>query len=519
MFAYVRPRRSIAHSFGRNCSRALCACVVGLWLLPGPAAAQTIPAAGATADAGTDNGDSTAPGSPERPPDAAPAPAPQPSVPAGGQAAGAQAAATAPATDSIVLANGRVRIGTVFYGDWAFYSQTGFGPQFVTQTNFPGPGNDHFNSFDVHRTYLNFFFSPTDHVTFRLTPNLFREIGQTTADKLGQVAAMGSTADGNLSMRIKYAFIEFNNFAGASSPYKGTTVRFGSQYNPFIDWEEVLYDYRFVNLVPWNYLSLSSSQVGVSLNGPILSNGKQYIDYQIGVFNDVNFHQFEQSEQKQFMARVSYYPLGAASRFQGFGVTGFYDHGYTNAAPDAGAFPVVRGATLAHYTTPNNGALIAFEYDWGKNAFGTGNLYSGAGPADVFGVGTTGFAGMSKLSQAVLASPSSKQRGFDVFGRANLPNTKFAVFGTYQYFQPNTDVPTDPFDFHRIVAGVAYKINPRLRLAINSQNLVYSHSQFTYPAASIALFSPLLAAANPNGIDNAVPTGIKAAFVSFEFTF
>src|SRR5690349_21057187 len=62
------------------------------------------------------------------------------------------------AQDSIVLANGKVRLGATFYADWAYYAKTGFGPQFVTQTNFPGPENDSFNAFDVHRAYLNFFF-------------------------------------------------------------------------------------------------------------------------------------------------------------------------------------------------------------------------------------------------------------------------------------------------------------------------------------------------------------------------
>src|SRR5690348_16756926 len=41
----------------------------------------------------------------------------------------------------------KFKVSTLFYGDWAFYEKTGFGPQFLTQINPPGPGNDNFNSF------------------------------------------------------------------------------------------------------------------------------------------------------------------------------------------------------------------------------------------------------------------------------------------------------------------------------------------------------------------------------------
>ena len=34
------------------------------------------------------------------------------------------------------------------------------------------------------------------------------------------------------------------------------------------------------------------------------------------------------------MARVSVYPFGSTWRFQGLGLTGFYNYGYGNTAPD-----------------------------------------------------------------------------------------------------------------------------------------------------------------------------------------
>ncbi len=423
-----------------------------------------------------------------------------------------------PASDSISLKNGKLRIGAVAYADWSAYYQTGFGPALLDTPNvYPGPGNNGYNSFDLTRTYVNFLFSPTDWVTFRITPDIYRDIGTPASQKLSATSGSGTTPNGSLNLRLKYAYAEFTKmFSGA---FADDNVRFGQQTNPLIDWEEALYGYRFVNLVPWNFISLSSTYTGVSLGGPIKKNGKQYLDYALGVFNNANFHQYELAETKSAMARVSLYPMGASSRFQGLGLTGFIDYGYTNASPDSVKAPLVRTAALVHYQSAHNGGQIALEYDWGRNAYGTGNLFSGSAPLDLLSLGTTAYAGMTNLAKSALAGRNTKQQGFDVFGHINVPQTKWAFFGMYQFFQPNTNVPRNPLDFSNIVGGISYALNPHVRLALDSQNVIYKHKQFTYAAADIARFDPALAAANPAGIANAVPPSVKALFVNMEFTF
>jgi hypothetical protein len=422
--------------------------------------------------------------------------------------------------DSITLANGKVRFGALFYADYAYYYQTGFGPQFVTQTNYPGPGNDNFSTFDVHRTYINLFYIPSDHVMLRVTPNIYREAITGSADRVGNVSAIAASADGNLTFRLKYGYLEFGKLFEETKYFKNTNIRFGQQMNPLVDWEEALWDYRWLSLTPWNYLSLSSTQVGASLNGPIGKNGKTYLDYQVGVFNDVSFHAFEYSEQKQFMARGSLYPFGAKTRFQGLGLTGFWDHGYTNNTPDSNAAaPVIRGAALVHYTTPSNSALVGAEYDWGKDAFTTNNMFSGSAPADLFGLAVTPYANQTKLWQAILAGTQTKQRGWNIFGRYNFPNSRFGVFAWDEYFQPNTNVPDDPLDFYHVIAGVSFRASPRWRVAVSNQYVIYKQDQFTYPPSSVASFSPSLAAANPAGIPNAVPPNVKVVMLNFEFSF
>ena len=41
------------------------------------------------------------------------------------------------------------------------HTHPSFGPQFLTEINQPGPGNDTVNAFDLSRADLNFLFTPT----------------------------------------------------------------------------------------------------------------------------------------------------------------------------------------------------------------------------------------------------------------------------------------------------------------------------------------------------------------------
>jgi hypothetical protein len=443
----------------------------------------------------------------------------QPTAAAG--ATGGTEAAARPANqerrpDSIELANGKVRIGTLLYADYAYYTKTGFGPQFLTQINQPGPGNNSYNTFEISRAYINLFYSPNDAVTFRLTTNLYRQIGAAPATKVGKVSAIGANTDQELAFRVKYAYVDFNTLFKGSEAFKKDKLTIGQQQNPFVDWEENLYGYRWTSLVPWNYLSLSSAQTGIKLQGPIEFNGKQYVEYSIGVFTNASFRQLEQSEKKQAMARLTVYPFGAKSNYDGLGFTGFYDYGYTNVAPDTTAFPLYRVAALAHYTFKKNAYGVAGEFDYGRNTFTSGNFFSGSGPQDEFtGLGGTRFAGFDGLVRALQNGNGTKQKGYAAFGHAQIPGTPFTLFAMYHYFLPNTQVEKNPLDFHRIIGGISYKVNDRLKFALTSQNLIFRHSQFTFPGSELAKFNPSLTADVPN----AVPNRVQAIFGNVEFNF
>jgi hypothetical protein len=404
----------------------------------------------------------------------------------------------------------KFRVGTLVYADYRFYTHTGFGPQELTQINAPGPGNNNFNSFDISRAYLNFYFNPTDDWTVRVTPNVYRaNAGGTTADGNSANSSISSNVDDQLDFRLKYAYLQYSKLFDRVEPMKGDTVTFGQAPNPLVGWEEDLYGFRYVNLTPWNYLSLSSTQQGLSMQGPIKVDNLQYVDYDFGVYNDANFHQMEEADTKQVMGRVSVYPLGAQWRFDGLGITGFFNYGYSNVAPDETSVTddskhVTRVAGLLHYTTDWWG--LAGEYDFGHNAFTTGNLWSSSGPSS----SSKTFASYSAMSTAFQNNGKPFSQGFDFFGHLRIPQTPLTAFGMFEAFYPNTKVNLNPNDFQRFVIGMSYQYNEFLRMSLASQNLLYFHKQQDVPADEYNK--------NP-AVTDAVPRDNHMIFLGAEFSY
>src|SRR6266478_4943656 len=226
----------------------------------------------------------------------------------------------------------KFRIGTLVYLDYAMYTHPGFGPQFSENFNPPGPGNEYFNSFDVSRVYLNTYFTPTDDVLFRFTPEIYRANGNngspaTNNTKIGRITGVGSNLDGDLNVRLKYGYIQYHGLLDSIAPLKGGNVTFGAH-----------------------------------------DNG--------------SFRSQEQTNTKQVMARGTIYPFGAHWRYDGLGMTGFFNYGYGNTAPDSINLPTPlkasnahfeRIAALLHYSAETWN--LAGEFDYGQNAFNLGNLF------------------------------------------------------------------------------------------------------------------------------------------------
>jgi flagellar motor protein MotB len=360
------------------------------------------------------------------------------------------------------LAHGKVKIGATFYGNFSHYTDAGYAPAFQDlPTTQLAPGNSGLNVFEVTRAYINLFYTPSDQVTLRITPDIYR------------------LSDGNLSYRLKYAFVDFQKIFGDGA-FKKTKLTFGQTQQPLTDWEEGLSGHRYTYLTPWNYLSLSSTYVGAKLHGPLEWNGKEYLDYDIGVFTTASFHSTETNDKKQIMGRLSWYPMGTKKDRTGLGLTVFEDYGYNTKLPSQVSTPLNRFALLAHYQTEDKAYQIAFEYQLGRNATSAGNMFSGDGPPSG--------SDFSNLAGTVLSGTHTRQQGFDVYGHARLGHSPFSLWGFFQNFQPNTNfqpssvgLTDNPLDFTRTVGGISYKVTDHFDFAFGDQNFHWRHPQGMVP--------------------------------------
>ena len=463
-------------------------------------------------------------------------------------------------TDYLANFRDRFRVGALVYASYKMYPHTGFGPAQYDNNSWPGPGNNIYNTFDIDRAYLNFYFNPTPDWTLRVTPDIYKTYGTATPTANSHVSSVSSNLTGDLGYRLKFAYLEYNKILDwAGEAAKGTTIQFGSISNPFVPWEEELTTFRYVTSAPWNYLGLSTTQLGVAINGPIRYRELTYLDYGIGAFTNAKYNQFEQTNTKQFMGRLTAYPFGSTWKTQGLGLTGFYDYGYNNTSPDNGsintgfgpnptAFGHVstahldRWSALIHYTAEEWG--LAAEYAQGHNSFTGSSLFSGNGPSVFFtppaSASTTGGAGspyavqyynFSAMTAALLGNSRTVQQGFDVFGHLHIPRTPFRLIGLFQWFEPNSKVNRDPLDFYRYMVGMEWQINEFVRLAIDTQNLSFYHGQepfsTSYANSFANVFLPVPNTGKtgpktfspPTSIADPVPRDTHAVEVNMEFAF
>jgi hypothetical protein len=478
---------------------------------------------------------------------------------------------TPPLTSYMGNFQNKFRIGALAYLDYGLYTHTGFGPQFLDNLNPPGPGNNLYNSFDINRVYLNTYFMPSDDLTFRFTPEMYRANGTPSSDKTGTTTGIASNLDGELDVRVKYAYLQYKGLLDGVALFRGDDITLGAQSNPLVGWEDDFGQYRFVYLSPWNYASLSSTQIGLQLGGPInlVGGERTYAEYAFGVYDNGSYKTPEQTNTKQAMGRVTVYPFGANWKYQGLGLTGFYDYGYGNVAPDSVNLNTPLKASDAHFT--RIAAILHYaaeqwnilgELDYGNNAFTLSNLYTGSGPLDAFGTATgtaiiTGtkfgnncsdptkvqpnsklgtacydvvntYGPQTAVYQAFLNNGRSRQLGVDFMGHYHIPRTKLTGFGMFQWFIPNANVNQNPLDFQRFVVGVSYQYNEYLRIALDSRNLLFYHDQFGLPVSYVKGFN-YVPGSKLNGqflpksltavIPNLVPRDIHALFVNVEFSY
>ena len=368
-----------------------------------------------------------------------------------------------------------VSLGALIYMGYGYYTQTGLTEgSLQLQENPPATGNNGYNAFNVNRAYLIFLYHQ-DNWFLKVTPNI---------NKSDNSAYSGGSTGGNEYFRLKYAFLQFNHVYDAN----GLTVNLkaGQFPTPMVAWEDGLLGYHVAERTPWGFLNVTSTQAGLGVSGKYRSNGKVYLAYNAGFFDNAAFHANETVDQKSPQARLTIYPLGADSGLNGLSISGYYAWAEDNSSFGDAAIgpntnsPETRVSAVLDYKTPN--ANIALQYDYainhvvepGAGESGDNDSYCGI-ESDVYGCYTS--STMPPITS--LYDGHNVEHGYDAFGYYNIPNTRFGVFGLIQrYYYEATNYNTNgdsltggnPFDFQRSVAGVAYRLNKHVTLTADWQN-------------------------------------------------
>ena len=167
---------------------------------------------------------------------------------------------------------------------------------------------DDYNNFDVTRAYLNINGQLAQNVRFRLTPDVRR-------------ATTDAAVAGSLVLRIKYAFVQFDNLTPRS------WVRFGVHQTPWLDFEEGVNRYRVQGTMFSEREALipGSADFGLGYFTPLPNN---YGEIQAGVYNGEGYTQPEVNKYKSVQARVTLRPLPGRGLANGFRLSGFYNAGW-----------------------------------------------------------------------------------------------------------------------------------------------------------------------------------------------
>lgn len=168
----------------------------------------------------------------------------------------------------------------------------------------------HPNQFNVGRSYINITGNISHIVAFRITPDIARETGT------------GSTLNGSLTFRIKYAYAQFNLDEWTTA---GTWARFGIQQTPWVDFEEGIYRYRFQGTVFSEREGfLSSSDAGASFRFNFPSN---YGEVHVGTYNGENYNRVEVNDRKAVQVRGTVRPFATSTMLplRGLRAHAFYD--------------------------------------------------------------------------------------------------------------------------------------------------------------------------------------------------
>jgi hypothetical protein len=164
------------------------------------------------------------------------------------------------------------------------------------------------SAFQIGRSYINVTGNITKNISFRVTPDIARETG------------VGSSLSGSYTFRLKFAYAQWNLEDHLT---KGSFARFGMQPNPWVEFIDSVYRYRFQGPTFEDREGfLPSADVGAAFR---YSLPGEYGDVQVAAFNGETYSRPEVNDQKSIQVRGTIRPVPGHAALRGLRLTGFFD--------------------------------------------------------------------------------------------------------------------------------------------------------------------------------------------------
>ena len=272
------------------------------------------------------------------------------------------------------------------------------------------------SAFNVGRAYLNVTGQINHRIGFRVTPDIVRETG------------VGSSSNGSLTYRLKYAYAQFNMDDWMT---RGSWARLGMQPTAYVDFMEGIYRYRFQGTVFEERDGfLSSSDVGATFHYNFDGN---YGDVHGGFYNGENYNRAEVNDQKGLMVRATGRPFARSKPvLRGLRASIFY-------VGDSYVKDSERKRTVGAITYEHPWVVAGFEYLDARDQRSA----------------LPGMASMNGSGYSVWVIPRTS-KGWEGLIRYDhlTPNTSTALapFAT----SGNLTTTLDSQQQNRVIAGVAY---------------------------------------------------------------
>lgn len=287
------------------------------------------------------------------------------------------------------------------------------------------------NSFLFKRGYLTIKNSISDVFSVRFTQDI-------TLDKEGEDA-------GNVEMRLKYLYMKIK--LDEIHFLKDSYLEIGLAHRPWLSFEEHINRYRVQGTMFIERMKImNSADYGIYFGGlfggeidkdyqeSVNSNNQgRYGSFAVGIYNGGGYHAIERNDNKNIEGRLSIRPLPNLIKGFHFGYGFAFGQGNIEEAPDF-------SMNLLYTAYESVYARLMGQYyaGWGDSH---GNIISPEGSAYF-------------------------NKGFSIFGEANIPDFKLSLIGRYDYFQTEKDVNIVK---KVLIGGIAWHFFKNNKLLLDAQ--------------------------------------------------